>query len=210
MSDIYDRKRLRMNKQLIISVGREFGSGGHVIAHKLAEHYQLPIYDYNLLREIAIEKNVNPEELEKYDEKPRRVLSNRTVRGYSSSVEDNIHKMQFDFLRKKSDAGESFVIIGRCSEEILKDNPNMVSIFILADYEAKVTRTMERENITREHAEKLIAFHNRKRKAYHNYYCKGKWGDSRNYELSINSSRIGLDETTRVIIDYIDARYHAK
>ena len=69
---------------------------------------------------------------------------------------------------------------------------------------------MEIENITREHAKKLIAFHNRKRKAYHNYYCKGKWGDSRNYELSINSSRIGLDETTRVIIDYIDARYHAK
>ena len=195
-----------MDKQLIISVGREFGSGGHVIAHKLAEHYQLPVYDYNLLREIAIEKNVDPKELEKYDEKPKNRFFNRTVRGYSSAPEDNIHRMQFDYLRKKSEAGDSFVIIGRCSEEILKDNPNMVSIFILADYEAKVARTMERENISREQAEKLIAYHNRMRKAYHNYYCKGKWGDSRNYELSINSSRIGLDETTNVIIEYIDKR----
>lgn len=196
-----------MDKQLIISVGREFGSGGHVIAHKLAEHYNLPVYDHNLLREIANEKNVDPKGLERYDEKPRKRLLNRTVRGYSSAPEDNIHLLQFDFLRKKANAGESFVVIGRCSEEILRDNPNMVSIFILADYEAKVERTMEREDIGRSQAEKLIAFHNKKRKAYHNYYCKGKWGDSRNYELSINTSRIGLDETTQVIIDYIDKRF---
>jgi cytidylate kinase len=197
-----------MRKQLIISVGREFGSGGHVIAQKLAEHYNIPVYDHNLLREIADEKKVNASYLERYDEKPRKRFLNRTVRGYSSAPEDNIHLMQFDYLRKKSAAGESFVVIGRCSEEILKDNPNMVSIFILADYEAKVARTMERENVTREKAIKLIKFHTKKRKAYHDYYCKGKWGDSRNYELSINTSRVGLEETIEVIIDYIDKRFN--
>ncbi len=195
-----------MEKQLIISVSREFGSGGHVIAHDLAKHYGIPAYDKNLLKEIAMEKHVDPHNLEEFDEMPRNNFFSRTVRGYSNSPEDNIHQMQFDLMRKKAAAGESFVIIGRCSEEILKDNPNTVTVFILGDYEAKVARTMERENISREEAEKKLARHDKHRKAYHNRYCKGKWGDSRNYELSINSSHIGLDETTRVIIEYIDSR----
>ena len=98
------------------------------------------------------------------------------------------------------------MIVGRCAETILKDNPNMISIFVIGDMEQKIARTMERNNISREKAVKMIALHDRKRKAYHNHFCDHKWGDSRNYELCINSSRVGLDETTRIIIDYIDSR----
>ncbi|MCI7770372.1 MAG: cytidylate kinase-like family protein [Eubacterium sp.] len=195
-----------MGKQLIISLGREFGSGGHVIAQKLSEHYQIPLYDYNLLRDIKIERNLYIEDLEKYDECPRNPFLTRTVRGYSSSPEVNIAMMQFECLRQKAASGESFVIVGRCAETILKDNPNMISIFVIGDMEQKIARTMERNNISREKAVKMIALHDRKRKAYHNHFCDHKWGDSRNYELCINSSRVGLDETTRIIIDYIDSR----
>lgn len=197
-----------MDKQFIISLGREFGSGGHVIAQQLSKHYLIPLYDYNLLRDIAIDRNLEAEELEKFDENPRNLFFTRTIRGYSNSPEENIAEMQFNYIRKKADAGESFVIVGRCAESILKDNPNMVSIFVLGDMEQKILRTMEHNHISRDKAEKMIKQHDKKRKAYHNHYCQGKWGDSRNYELSINSSRLGLDETTRILIEYLNSRYH--
>lgn len=195
-----------MEKQLIISLGREFGSGGHIIARQLAERYKIPLYDSNLLRDVAVEKGMNAEKLQKYDENPKNVLFTRTVRGYSSSPEENIAQMQFDYLRSKADAGESFVIVGRCAESVLKGNPNLISIFILGDMEQKIARTMERNNISREKAAMLIEQQDKKRKTYHNHYCEVKWGDSRNYDLSINSSKLGLNETTRIIAEYIDSR----
>mgnify|MGYP004473005701 CR=1 FL=1 len=195
-----------MEKQLIISLGREFGSGGHIIAQQLAERYKIPLYDSNLLRHVAVEKEMNAEKLQKYDENPKNVLFTRTVRGYSSSPEENIARMQFDYLKSKADAGESFVIVGRCAESVLKGNPNLISIFILGDMEQKIVRTMESNNISKEKAVMLIEQQDKKRKTYHNHYCEGKWGDSRNYDLSINSSKLGLDETTRIIAEYIDSR----
>lgn len=74
-----------MEKQLIIALGREFGSGGHIIAQQLADHYQIPLYDHNLLNHIATERNVNHENLKKYDEHPKNPFLTRTVRGYSNS-----------------------------------------------------------------------------------------------------------------------------
>ncbi|MBR1391026.1 MAG: cytidylate kinase-like family protein [Lachnospiraceae bacterium] len=195
-----------MSKQLIISLGREFGSGGHVVAKLLAEHYQIPLYDHNLLKDIASEHHVDAEDLKKYDEHPRNLLLSRTVNGFSNSPEENVAHMQFDFLRKLSAKGESFVIVGRCAETILKDNPNMISIFVLGDMEQKIARTMECNNISREAAIKMIEHHNKTRKHYHNHYCETKWGDSRNYELSINSSRIGIRETANIVAQYIDTR----
>lgn len=195
-----------MEKQLIISLGREFGSGGHIIAQQLAERYKIPLYDSNLLRDVAVEKEMNAEKLQKYDENPKNVLFTRTVRGYSSSPEENIARMQFDYLKSKADAGESFVIVGRCAESVLKGNPNLISIFILGDMEQKIVRTMESNNISKEKAVMLIEQQDKKRKTYHNHYCEGKWGDSRNYDLSINSSKLGLDETTHIIAEYIDSR----
>lgn len=197
-----------MEKQFIVSLGREFGSGGHVIAQRISEHYQIPLYDYNLLRDIAIERNLEAEELEKFDENPRNLFFTRTIRGYSNSPEENIARMQFDYIKKKAAAGESFVVVGRCAESILKDNPNMISIFVLGDMEQKILRTMERNQISRNKAERMVKQHDKKRKAYHNHYCEGKWGDSRNYELCINSSRLGLDETTRIVIKYLNSRYN--
>ncbi len=109
-----------MGKQLIISVGREFGSGGHVIAEELARRFGLVLYDNNLLEQIAEEKEIPHDGLKKYDEKPKSRLFSRTVRGYSNSVQENLANMQFDYLKKKAADGESFVVVGRCSETILK------------------------------------------------------------------------------------------
>ncbi|MDO4313388.1 MAG: cytidylate kinase-like family protein [Eubacteriales bacterium] len=193
-------------KQLIISVGREFGSGGHEIAEELAKRFHLPFYDYHLIGEIAAGKKIDVKTLERFDELPKIPFFSRTVKGYSNSPQENIANMQFEYLKKKAAAGESFVIVGRCSETILKGNPGLISIFVLGDIEAKVDRVTEREHVSRIEAEEMIARHDRKRKTYHNHYCRGKWGDSRNYDISINSSKLGTLGTVDMLEEYIRRR----
>lgn len=199
-----------MSSQFIISIGREFGSAGHEIAQHLAEHYNIPLLDHNLLDEIAFEKNVDANKLKYHDEKNRKPGLYRTVKGLSSHPEDNVALLQFDYLRKKAENGESFVIVGRCSEDILKEYKGLISIFILGDMDCKVERIKKLYNLSDFHAKKFIKEKDTKRKRYHNSYCEGKWGDSRNYDISINSSKTGLDNTLKLLIDYIDMRRNLK
>ena len=93
-----------MEKQCILSIGREFGSGGHLIGKKLSEHYHLPFYDYDLLKNIASEKNLDLKLLESYDERPRNRFLTRTVRGFSNSPEENVARIQFEWLLEKANS----------------------------------------------------------------------------------------------------------
>lgn len=195
-----------MSKQLIISVGREFGSGGHIVAAKLAEHFGLPLLDSNILAEIANEKHTSEEELRKYDESARNLLFSRTVNGFSNSPEEVIAQMQFDYIKGWADAGESFVVIGRCADWILRDNPGLVRVFILGDKEAKIQRTAEREGISRERAKFRMEQADKRRKYYHNTHSENKWGDSRSYDITVNSSKLGLDGTVDLLIKYIELK----
>ena len=195
-----------MGKQLIISVGREFGSGGHVIAEELARRFELPLYDNNLLEHIAEEKEISHESLKKYDERPKNRLFSRTVREYSNSMQENLANMQFDYLKKKAAAGESFVIVGRCSETILKGFDGLVTIFVLGDPDVKAERIRKVYGVSEEEARRMMKREDWNRKSYHNYYCKGKWGDSRNYDFSINSSRLGIEKTVDMLENCIRAR----
>mgnify|MGYP006325900245 CR=1 FL=1 len=195
-----------MDKQLIISVGREFGSGGHVIAEDLAKRFDLPLYDNNLLEYVAGEKQVDQQRLVKYDEKPKNKFLHRTVRGYSSPPQENVAHMQFDYLKNLASKGESFVIVGRCSETMLKEFPALVSVFILGDKQCKIERVKEKYHLSETDANQMMQREDWQRKSYHNYYCKGKWGDSRNYDISINSSRLGLKKTADILEGYIKER----
>lgn len=195
-----------MEKQLIISVGREFGSGGHEIAELLAKEFDLPFYDKSLIKKVAEAKDVSSESLERYDEKPRIRLTSRKVRGFSNSPEAHIAEMQFDFIRNLAKEGKSFIIVGRCAETVLKGNKALTSIFVLADMEEKVKRVAGRMKMTPEDAEAYIVKHNIQRKLYHNSHSKVKWGDSRNYDISINSSRLGIQGTAKLLTDYIKDR----
>jgi cytidylate kinase len=199
-----------MEKQFIVSIGREYGSGGHEIAEKLAKRLNLPLYDRNLLDEIAEEKNMGVEALRKYDETPKNFLMSRTVRGYSNSPEEIIARMQFDFLREKAKSGESFVVVGRCSEDILKEFDCMISFFILADMDAKVRRIQRIRNVSPEEAESIIRRHDKKRKAYHNYYCQTSWGDARNYNMTLDVSRLDVDIATDIVENLVQIHRELK
>ena len=195
-----------MGKQLIITVGREFGSGGHIIAVKLAEHFGIQLLDSNILAEVAKKSNAREEYLKKYDESARNLFFSRTVNGFSNSPEEIIAQMQFDYIKQKSDAGESFVVIGRCADYILRKNPALVRVFVLVDTEAKIKRTAEREGISEEKAKIRMEQADKRRKYFHNTHSENKWGDSRSYDITVNSSKLGLDSTAELLIKYIELR----
>lgn len=195
-----------MEKQVMISISREFGSGGRQIAEKVAEDLGLPLYDRNLLDAIAKEKDVDAEHLQKFDEKPRNPILSRSVSGHSNSMEENLVKMQFEYLQKKADSGESFVVLGRCAETALKGREGLVSVFVLGDREEKLVHVKDKYQLSDTEATLKMARHDKKRKLYHNRYSDFKWGDSRGYDLCINSSRLGIEKTAAMIESYIKER----
>lgn len=196
-----------MEKQIIISIGREFGSGGHVIAEGLAEHYNIPLYDKEIFDHVAEKGSINPDVAKFYDEKPLNPLFYPvSMDGSYLPLEQTVANHIFDFMRQKGDREhESFVIVGRCAEYILRDNPNMVSIFILGDIESKKARVMEKYDLDAKGALNRMKKEDKMRKTYHNFYADGKWGDSRSYDLCVNSSTLGLDQTLQTVIDFVDA-----
>lgn len=195
--------------RVIISVSRQFGSGGHKIAEALAEHFELPIYDHRMLDSIAKEKGVDPRVLEKYDEKPLNRFLARNVSGFSSSLENNLAQMQFSYLKDKADSGESFVVVGRCAETVLKEYDGLITLFVLGDEETRVKRIEQMHGLSEDEAKRLVKTKDWRRKSYHNCYSRGRWGDSRNYDLSINSSRLGIEGTTKMLEEYVQARMDA-
>ena len=195
-----------MEKQLIISIGREYGSAGHEIAEKVAKDLNLPLYDRHLLDKLAEEKGMNLKDIEKYDEKPRNLFLSRNVNGFSNSFADTVAEMQFNFIREKAESGESFVVVGRCSEVVLAGNEALVSVFILGNKQTKVEHVKKKYNLSENEALQKMARHDRKRKAYHNAHSKISWGDSRGYDLCINSSRLGVEKTAKLIEQYAKAK----
>lgn len=195
-----------MEKQVIIALGREFGSGGHYVAQKIAQDLGFNYYDRKILEDIAEEKNIRIEYLEKYDEKKGKVILFRNVRGYTNSLEEIVAEFQFEYLKKKADAGESFVIVGRCADEVFRGDKRLISIFVRGDREDKIQRIMERHRISMDEANKKMKRNDRERKRYHNRYSEIKWGDSRGYDICINSSKLGINKTADILEAYIKER----
>ena len=195
-----------MDKQIIISIGREFGSGGHEIAEGLAKHYNIPLYDKEIFEHIEENEAINAEVAQFYDEKPiSPSFYPVMVDGMSLPLEQTVANHIFNFIRTKGDKEkQSFVIVGRCAEYVLRDNPNMISIFVLGDKEAKCKRVMEKYGLDEKAAYNRMRREDKMRKTYHNFYADGKWGDSRSYDICINSSTLGMDKTLETLIAYID------
>lgn len=195
-----------MSNQVIVTISREFESGGHIIARKIAEDLGFELYDRNLLDKLAENMSVDAGYLEKYDEKPKNPWFAKRRGEHSNSMEENLAQMQFDFLRKKAESGNSIVIVGRCGETVFKEHKGLISIFVTGDMDYKLKRTMERYNLSESKAMSKLKRHDAKRKSYHNSHSYFKWGDSRHYDICINSSRLGLDGTAEVLENYIRAR----
>lgn len=191
-----------MDKQIIIALGREFGSGGHEAAEIIAKKYNMPFLDHVLLQNISEEKNIDLGILEKYDEHPRKLILSRTVAGFTNALEEHVARMQFDYIRSLADKGKSFIVVGRCAEHVLKGNPALISVFVSGDKKTKCARIMNKYGLSEDEALHMMKRKDTTRKNYHDYYCDGKWGNSRNYDVCINSSKFGIDGVAD-LIDYL-------
>ena len=192
-----------MKKQLVISIGREFGSGGYRIGKKLAEKLGFEFFDRNLLDELACQMGVDTNDLSKYDEKLRNRLFSRTVRGMSNSPEQNIAEMQFALLKSKAADGDSFVVVGRCADEIFNGICDVATIFITASEEDKIKEIVEQFGVSEAEAKKKMVRHDKKRRAYHDYFCKRPWGEVKSYDLCLNASVLGVDGTADLLYEYV-------
>lgn len=193
-----------MAQQMIISVSREYGAGGHDIADRIAKHFGFKLYDSNILTEVAEAQNVDYENLQKYDEKPRNVLFARKVLNEYNSNEDITANAEFEYLKSKAAEGESMVIVGRCSDAIFAGDKRLVSVFVTGTKEKKVSHIMEKYGMSNKEAAEKCAHMDKQRKQYHDSHTESKWGETKYYDICINSSKLGLEETAKVLISYIE------
>ena len=200
-----------MNGNLIITIGRENGSGGHHIGEMLAERLGIRYYDKELLTLSAKESGMCKELFESYDEKPNNsflfstVMDTYAIGNFGQPQLPINHKIflaQFDTIKNLA-LRESCVIIGRCADYALADYPNNISIFITGDPEEKAKRISELRGITQEKAKDVMAKADKKRANYYNYFTSKKWGDAASYDLCINSSKVGFEGAIDLILEYI-------
>ena len=189
--------------QLLIAIGREFGSGGREIAEKLGQRLGVTVYDKNMLDEMAERFGFDRDVVEEHEETPVNILFSRKIRGFSSSIEEVVAQRQFELIKEKADKGESFIIIGRCAEQVLKGRQGLHTFFIRGEADVKCRHVMQKYNLEERDALELMRRRDRQRKNYHNFYCDGKWGDSRNYDLCVNASALGVDGTVELLYNYL-------
>lgn len=208
-------------KKFVLTIGREFGSGGKEIGKKLAEKFNIKCYDSELLAVVAKESGFCEEVLQKNDEQPANsflyslVMESYSMSSYTSApfvdmpLNHKIFLAQFDAIKKLA-SQESSVIVGRCADYALADDPNCVSVFIHAPLEFRRERVKKENKQEFRDDNKINDFINKtdkKRANYYNYYSGKKWGDSRSYQLCIDSSVLGIDQTVELIADYVKKRF---
>ena len=200
----------------IITIGRQFGSGGHEVGRRLAAELGLKLYDKELLKMVAQESNICEQVLEDYDEKPTGSLLYSIVMDVypavnyvGNSLQQQIYQAQYDTIRRIGDKG-GCVIVGRAADYILRDNPHMTSVFIHADNKFRVKRIMEYEKISEDKALDMIAKADKKRASFYNFQTEKKWGHVTSYNLSLDTSEIGIDGGVTVIRNYMELKKKRK
>lgn len=197
----------------IYTIGREFGSGGKAIGEKLAERLGIKLYDKELLQQAAKDSGFCEEIFENHDEKPTNsflyslVMDTYSVSGYSAApfldmpLNHKVFLAQFETIKKIAET-ESCVIVGRCADYALADNPDCINIFIHADMDIRVRNICKSLNVTENKARDIINKTDKQRASYYNYYTSKKWGDSKSYNLSLDAGKLGIDNCVEMILKY--------
>ena len=197
---------------IIINVGRQLGSGGHDIGRMLALDFQAKYYDRELLNLAAKESGLSEKIFEQNDEKTgffRGLLNIGTphVSGYKPDLsQESLFQFQSDAIRKAAKQG-SCVCVGRCADYVLRDFKTTVNIFITASMEYRIDQIMNKKHMNAEAARRFIEQGEGKRADYYNYYTGKKWGAAESYDLCIDSSKLGLLETEKIIVQFIRKRF---
>ena len=204
-----------MDERTVITIGREFGSGGHEIGSKLAERLGIKCYDKELLELAAKQSGLCEELFASQDEKPTNSFLYSLVMdtyslGYTNSYVDmpinhKVFLAQFDAIKKLAEK-ESCVIVGRCADYSLEDDPFAVSVFIKAGMDDRINRIKRIYELNDSKAADLIQKTDKRRASYYNYYSSKKWGEAKSYDLCIDSGVVGIDGAIDMILKFIELK----
>ena len=201
-----------MKEHTIITIGRQFGSGGHQIGKKLAAELGYALYDKELLKLQAEQSGIAEKVLESYDESPTNSLLYSIVMDVypsmnyvGNSLNQQVYQAQYDAIRNLKDQGNA-VIIGRGADYILRDCPNLITVFIHADLERRAERVAEYEHISVSKARDMVLKADKKRASYYNFQTEKKWGQASSYMISIDSGALGFDGSVKLIKEFVEMR----
>ena len=198
----------------IITIGRQFGSGGKEVGIRVAKELGIPFYDKELLQEAAKKSGLCEKIIENFDERPKSLLYSIAMDSYmfalpgsgmGDSLEQQVYLATFNTIRQLAEQGPC-VMIGRCADYALAENPNLLSLFICAPLEARIQRVAQRQNISPERARTVIAKTDKRRASYYEYYSSQRWGSVDNYDFCLNSSYLGLGGTVEMIRSIVEHR----
>ena len=190
----------------IITIARQFGSGGHEVAQRLSEQLGIPLYDRDLVEMAAEKMGHSPVSVEKVDEAALSTFLSgyqipkepNSVTGYGLSLNDSTYVTQTIIIEALAQKGPC-IIVGRCGDYVLRSYPDLIDIFICASMDDRVRRIMERYNVSEKDALSAIKSTDRRRKGYYENYTKRKWGSIDSHQLLFNISRLGMDKAVEII-----------
>ena len=202
-----------MANNTIITIARQYGSGGHDIGEKLAEELKIPFYDKELLERAAKDSGFCQEIFENYDEKPTNsflysLVMDTYSMGHSTAafaempLNHKIFLAQFNAIKDIAKEGPC-VIVGRCADYALADFPNVVNVYLYADMQSRIARIARRHDVTDAKAKDLIQKTDKGRASYYNYYTNKKWGEATGYDLCLNTARLGIDGSIHMIREFV-------
>ncbi|MBR1484030.1 MAG: cytidylate kinase-like family protein [Ruminococcus sp.] len=204
-----------MSCDKIITISRQYGSGGHEIGVALAKKLGIAFYDKELISLAAKESGIAPEVFEQADEKAANsLLYSLSVglynygNGFSNTmgdlpVNDKLYILQHRIMKEKAEK-ECFVIVGRCADYILRNNPNVVKIFIYADMQSRMRRAVERLEIAPARAKQAVVKLDKTRANYYSFYSGQKWGQADNFDLCINTTQLSTEQSVDLITKYLE------
>ena len=196
---------------MVITVGRQYGSGGREIGTALAKRFGIAYYDDLLLKKAAEESGLCEELFHSFDERPKSFLYSIALDPYSfsmnhitskGSIEQQVYLATYDTIKKLADEG-SCVLIGRCADYALKDRNDVLNLFITAPLENRIKRVAMRNGISEDEARERIRKRDKDRAAYYNFYSAKEWGDAKSYDLCIDSSLLGIDGTVDLLAEVL-------
>lgn len=200
-------------KNYIVTIARQYGSGGRNVGQKLAELTGYKFYDKDLITLAAQKSGLSTDALDNVDEKAANSLLYTLALGssvYGQGVQhinvpinDKLFVVQSEIIKEIANSGEGAIIVGRCADYVLAGMTNLVRIYISANFDARTLTVMKRHDLTQSQAKDLIVKTDKRRSNYYSYYTGEKWGKADKYDLIVSTDRIGEDGAAQMIMDYL-------
>lgn len=200
-------------KNYIVTIAREYGSGGRECGKKLAELTGYKFYDKDLITLAAQKSGMSTDALNSVDEKAASSLLYTLALGssiYNSGmgsvnlpINDKLFVVQSQIIKDIANSGEGAIIVGRCADYVLSERDNVVKVYITSDFDTRVNTVMKRHDLTQSQARDLIIKTDKRRSNYYSYYTGEKWGKADKYDVVVSTARIGIDGAAGLIADYI-------